>query len=228
MDTLKRYWEVPLFIIFAIFCVIFSDVDLWLTSLFYVDEQGFPLNDNLAVQVIYNVFRYMPAFLLPAMLIMLAAPWFIKSLKGTRKYTSFLLLVLLVGPGIVVHPILKDNWDRPRPRDVQEFGGQYQFQPAFIPAENGGKNKSFASGHGAMGFYFIAFAWIFRKRRYFIAGLAIGSVVSLGRIVQGGHFISDVLTAGFIVYFTCQLLSYWILGHKNIKPSPEPKQLDSQ
>lgn len=221
MNKLKQYWEVPVFVVFALICVCIPEIDLAITALFFDPETGFYLNDNLAVQVIYNVFRYMPAFLLPAMLIMLVAPWFIKSLQGTRKYTSFLLLVLLIGPGIVVHPILKDNWDRPRPRNVQEFGGEYQFQPAFIPAENGGKNKSFASGHGAMGFYFIAFAWIFRKRRYFVAGLAIGTVVSLGRIVQGGHFVSDVLTAGFIVYFTCQLLSYWILGHKNIKPSSE-------
>lgn len=224
MNSLKQYWEVPVFAVFALICVSLPEIDLGLTALFFDPETGFHMNDNLAVQVIYNVFRYMPAFLLPAMLIMLVAPWFVKSLKGTRKYTSFLLLVLLVGPGIVVHPILKDNWDRPRPRDVQEFGGQYEFQPAFIPGENGGKNKSFASGHGAMGFYFMAFAWVFRKRRYFVAGLAIGAVVSMGRIVQGGHFISDVLTAGFIVYFTCQLLSYWILGHKHIKPRPDEIQ----
>lgn len=224
MNNLKQYWEVSLFVVFALICVSLPEIDLGLTALFFDPETGFHMNDNLAVQVIYNVFRYMPAFLLPAMLIMLVAPWFVKSLKGTRKYTSFLLLVLLVGPGIVVHPILKDNWDRPRPRDVQEFGGQYEFQPAFILGENGDKNKSFASGHGAMGFYFMAFAWVFRQRRYFVAGLAIGAVVSMGRIVQGGHFMSDVLTAGFIVYFTCQLLSYWILGHKNIKPRPDETQ----
>jgi len=217
MSLLKQYWEVPVFIVFALFCVTFPQVDIWITQLFYVEGEGFPLNDNPVVQVIYVIFRYIPALLIPVMLLMLAAPWFIKRLQGTRKYTTFLLLALLIGPGIIVHPVLKDNWDRPRPRDVQEFGGQYDFQPAFIPAENGGKNKSFASGHGAMGFYFMAFAWVFRKRRLFVAGLIVGTIVSMGRIVQGGHFFSDVATAGFIVYFTCQALSYWLLGHRRIK-----------
>jgi lipid A 4'-phosphatase len=216
VNLLKQYWEVPVFILFAAVCILFPQIDLWVSGLFYDNEQGFYLNDNPIVQVVYNVFRYMPAFLLPAMLFMLVAPYFIKKTQGTRKYTAFLLLTLLIGPGLIVHPMLKDNWDRPRPRNVEEFNGQFNFTPAFIMAENDGKNKSFASGHGAMGFYFMSLAWIFRKRRYFVAGLVIGSVVSLGRIVQGGHFLSDVLTAAFIVYFTCQVMSYWLLGHRRI------------
>lgn len=219
MLYLKSYWEVPLFIVFAVLCVVFADVDLYVTGLFYdAQTQSFPWNDNIVVQVVYRIFREIPLFLVPAMVLLLVAPWFVKKLQGSRKVTGFLLLVLLIGPGIIVHPILKDNWDRPRPRDVVQFGGEYQFQPAFIPAENGGKNKSFASGHGAMGFFFMAFAWVFRKRRYFVAGLVVGTIVSMGRIVQGGHFLSDVLTAGFIVYFTCQVLSYLMLGHARIKP----------
>lgn len=224
MSALKQYWEVPLFFVFAVVFVVFPEIDLWVSGLFYDPEKGFYLNDNPVVKVIYNVFRYMPAFLLPVLLLMLIAPWFIKKTQGTRKYTTFLLLTLLIGPGIIVHPVLKDNWDRPRPRSVQEFGGQYDFSPAFVMAENDGKNKSFASGHGAMGFYFMAFAWVFRKRRLFVAGLLVGTMVSMGRIVQGGHFISDVLTAGFIVYFTCQIMSYYLLGHKYIK---EPVNQDS-
>jgi len=47
--------------------------------------------------------------------------------------------------------------------------------------------------------------------------MLVGAVVSAGRIVQGGHFISDVLTAGFIVYFTCRVMSYYLLGHANIR-----------
>lgn len=218
VDLLKQYWEVPVFILFALICVFFPEIDLWFSGLFFDPDKGFYWNDNLGVQVVYNIFRYIPAFLLPVMLLMLVAPYFIKKAEGTRKYTAFLLLTLLIGPGIIVHPVLKDNWDRPRPRDVQEFHGERTFSPAFVMAENGDRNKSFASGHGAMGFYFMAFAWVFRKRRYFVAGLAIGAVVSMGRIVQGGHFLSDVLTAGFIVYFTSQVMSYWLLGHKRIKP----------
>ena len=35
----------------------------------------------------------------------------------------FLVLSLLLGPGLLVNVILKDNWGRPRPGSVVEFGG---------------------------------------------------------------------------------------------------------
>ncbi len=217
MDFIKNNWEIPLFILFAVLCVVFADVDLWLTSQFWHEQQGFYLNEQSWVQFVYVVFRYMPVPVILLLIMALIAPWFLKSFEGTRKKSTFLLLVLLIGPGLIVHPILKDNWDRPRPRDVQEFNGDLVFKPAFIMSEQEGKNQSFASGHGAMGFYFMAFAWIFRKRRYLVLGMMVGAVVSAGRIVQGGHFISDVLTAGFIVYFTCRVMSYYLLGYANIR-----------
>ncbi len=220
MEFIKKNWEIPLFIAFAILCIAFSEVDLWLTSQFWHPQQGFYLNEQAWVQFFYKVFWFMPRAVIPLLLLALLAPFFIKKMQGTRKKSTFLLLVLLIGPGIVVHPILKDNWERPRPRDVQEFSGSQTFSPAFIVAQNTDpkiKNQSFASGHAAMGFYFMAFAWVFRKRRFFILGLAIGTLVSAGRIVQGGHFLSDVLTSAFIVYFTCRILSYYLLGHASIK-----------
>lgn len=217
MDFIKNNWEIPLFILFAVLCVVFADVDLWLTSQFWHEQQGFYMNDESWVQFVYVVFRYMPVPVILLLILALIAPWFIKSFEGTRKKSTFLLLVLLIGPGLIVHPILKDNWDRPRPRDVQEFNGQREFKPAFVMSEQEGKNQSFASGHGAMGFYFMVFAWVFRKRRYLAFGLLVGTVVSAGRIVQGGHFLSDVLTSAFIVYFTCRVLSYYLLGYADIR-----------
>ena len=140
-----------------------------------------------------------------------------------RKPWVFLTLALLIGPGILVHLVVKENWDRPRPRSVQEFGGHKDFIPAFIPAamikDQPGNNKSFVSGHAAMGFYMMVLAWLFRRRSWFYAGLAMGFVVSFGRLVQGGHFASDLIFAGFFCYFSYRLLSYWILGHSRILPS---------
>lgn len=218
MSFLKRHWVIPLFILVSLFFYLYPQVDLWVAGQFWQPEVGFELNNNSLVQFVYVVFRYMPHFLVPALLILVMLPWLKKSLLPSRKYTGFLLVVLLIGPGIIVHPILKDNWDRPRPRDVQQFGGKLEFSPAFVMADQPGKNQSFASGHGAMGFFFMAFAWVFRQRRYLLGGILIGTLVSLGRIVQGGHFLSDVVTAGFIVYFTCQLFAHIMLGSSQIKP----------
>ena len=227
MSFLKRHWEIPLFILVSTVFVAFPQIDLWVSGLFWdgtAGVAGFTMNENPIVQFVYWVFLHIPKILIPLFLILLVLPWFKESLKPSRKYSGFLLLVLLIGPGIIVHPILKDNWDRPRPRDVQQFGGEKAFSPAFIMAEQPGKNQSFASGHGAMGFFFMAFAWVFRKRRYLLAGLVIGAIVSMGRVVQGGHFLSDVVTAGFIVYFTAQVLAHFMLGDYRYQSTDESEK----
>ena len=223
MAWLKTQLDVVVFIVLAAIFLIWPEIDLWMSALFYNPEQGFVYRDNAVVQSVYELFRHAPKFLLPLLLIMTALS-FVKGRFGLgtdqRKPWVFLTLALLIGPGILVHLLVKENWDRPRPRSVQEFGGHKDFIPAFIPAamikDQPGNNKSFVSGHAAMGFYLMVLAWVFRRRSWFYAGLAMGFVVSFGRLVQGGHFASDLIFAGFLCYFSYRLLAYWILGYSRI------------
>ena len=62
----------------------------------------------------------------------------------------------------------------------------------------------------------MVFAWWTRRRVWLWLGIAVGAGVSLVRITQGGHFLSDTLFAGFICYFIYRLLSFWVLGHSRI------------
>lgn len=226
MTWIKAQLDVVIFIILAGLFLIWPEIDLCISGLFYSPEDGFIYRDNAIVLSIYALFRHVPKLLLPLLLIMTVLS-FIKGRFGLgidqRKSWVFLTLALLIGPGILVHLVVKENWDRPRPRSIQEFDGRKDFIPAFIPAafiaDQPGNNKSFVSGHAAMGFYLMVLAWVFRRRSWFYAGLAVGSVVSFGRLVQGGHFASDLIFAGFLCYFSYRLLSYWILGYSRILPS---------
>ena len=64
-----------------------------------------------------------------------------------------------------------------------------------------------------MGFYLIVPAFVCYRRRPWAAagflsfGLVYGGVIGLARVVAGGHFPSDVLWAGGIVYFTALALA---------------------
>jgi lipid A 4'-phosphatase len=229
MTWLKTQLDIVTFMVLAAAFLIWPEIDLWISGLFFNTEQDFIYGDNAVVLSVYELFRHAPKFILPILLIMTGLS-FVKGRFGLgtdqRKPWVFLTLARLIGPGILVHLVVKENWDRPRPRSVQEFGGYKDFIPAFIPAamiaDQPGNNKSFVSGHAAMGFYLMVFAWVFRRRSWFYAGLAMGFVVSFGRLVQGGHFASDLIFSGFLCYFSYRLLSYWILGYSRILPDSDP------
>ena len=72
----------------------------------------------------------------------------------------FLVVTLIIGPGIIVNYILKDNFGRARPKDIIEFHGTKNFTKIFMISNQCTKNCSFPSGHAAIGFYFTAFAYI--------------------------------------------------------------------
>jgi lipid A 4'-phosphatase len=101
---------------------------------------------------------------------------------------------------------LKEHWGRARPREVMEFGGSQQFTPALLPTAQCETNCSFVSGHAALGFYLIGIAWVSRKRRWLVAGITLGGLVGAGRILQGGHFLGDVIFSFWVVYFSAVLL----------------------
>ena len=124
----------------------------------------------------------------------------------------YLLLVLVIGPGLIVNTTLKDNFGRARPRDVVEFGGAKQFTPAFIVSRECNRNCSFSSGDAAGGFFAIALALaLSRRRAVLVAAFAFGAAVSLSRIASGAHFFSDTVVSFFIVLLVSDILHHYIV-----------------
>ena len=152
--------------------------------------------------------------------------------QSFRRIFIYLVLVLVIGPGLLVNTLLKDQWGRPRPRDLVEFGGDYRYErPLQMDTESPG--KSFPCGHATMGFYFLALAMVLRrdKRRlsaYVLAfALLYGSLIGLARMAQGGHFFSDVIWAGALVWLVSFLLFRGLKLHRNLyfTPQSEPRRL---
>lgn len=133
-------------------------------------------------------------------------------LRAWRTRLAFLWLALALGPGLLVHLVLKDEVERPRPYQVVEFGGPQAFVPAFSVPPPTARGASFVSGHAAIAFYLIAFGWVFphRRRDWLLAGLGFGMVMGVTRMSAGAHFLSDVVFAGFAVYFTAALAA-WVI-----------------
>lgn len=185
-------------------------IDLAASALFYRPGEGFFLRDSAWARLTYLgsplLVRVWVAMLLAAAL---ASLW--RRYQGWRRPALFLLAVLVVGPGLVV-TVLKDHWDRARPNQIVEFGGDRRFTPAWLITDQCEDNCAFVSGHASGAFSLLALAWVFRRQRRFwlIAGTAWGAHVGLVRMAQGGHFLSDVIFAGFVVYFSADLLARWV------------------
>lgn len=152
------------------------------------------------------------------------------SVKKVDRQTLYLALVMIVAPGVIVNAILKPGWGRPRPIEVTEFAGKYQFEPLFhYDASSPG--KSFPSGHTSMGFYFFAVWMIGRKSGAVWAPWAFwgtviyGTLMALCRIGLGKHYLSDTIWAAGICYFTALILGTWLLGKDNKNEEPTPSAL---
>ena len=149
------------------------------------------------------------------------------------RAAAFVLASLALGPGLVVNVLLKDNWGRPRPSTITEFGGPNHYVRALLPSDQCLDNCSFSSGHAALGFWMIAFALLASprwRRLALLVAVAFGAAVGLVRIAQGGHFLSDVLASGVIVgavtrwLYVRMVAPYEILTQKNNRAdSPEPR-----
>lgn len=188
-----------------------SDLDIKLQSIFYSPDSGWAYNSNSLAKFIYH-YGNIPALLTCIGALLLFVLGYSKArFLPYRKACIYLVLAMIVGPGILVNSILKDNWGRPRPREITQFGGEHTYE-APLTYDSSSPGKSFPCGHATMGFYFFALAFILRKHRPGLARMVLlfailwGGIIGWVRMGQGGHFASDVLWAGLLVYLSSFIL----------------------
>jgi lipid A 4'-phosphatase len=202
------------------------EIDLATSRLFYDAKGGFVLSDWPPVIVLYRAVLSISWGLL--ILVGLGAAWLF--LLGRplwrldRKALVFLVVSMAVAPGLLANSLLKDHWGRARPVQVEAFGGPHRFTPALLPVAECDENCSFVSGHAALGFALVGFAFLLRpgrtRRGWIAVAIGFGALVGLGRIAQGAHFLSDVVFAGLLVYGVTALLHWWIVQRDGLAPPP--------
>ena len=203
------------FILFIIITIIFwaTDLDIILEKKFYDKEKGWYLQNKKPWIYLYDYGRYPGAIVFILSFIVYILSFFIDELVKFRTASLFLFLFMFIGAGIFINSILKIYWERPRPKQLKQFGGEHNYVNVWFFG-NGGRNSSFPCGHASIGFYLI-FPYFFLKATnpelaFIFLGLGIifGFIVGLARMVQGGHFASDVIWALGVMYFTGIILYY--------------------
>lgn len=173
-----------------------------------------PLAKQLPWSVLYRLAPWITAVLVLSGLAALAVG-ITRGHGDWRRHGIFLLLSVVLGPGLLVNTLFKDHWGRPRPRDIVAFGGPLHYRTAPLPGGEGG--ASFPCGHCSVGFLFAAGWWMWQRRRPVRAwgslalGLITGFALGLGRMAAGGHFLSDVIWSALLALGVAHVLYYYVL-----------------
>ncbi len=190
-----------------------AGADLAIAALFYEPGAGWPQGYGEPWAFLYR-YGNLPAFALGAMgAVVFAAGFFVERLRRDRAAALFVLAFLALGPGLIVNTVFKDHWGRPRPADIVQFGGTEAYRPFWSPGA-AGQGRSFPSGHAAVGFFVMAPYFVLRRRaprwarKALSAGILYGGLMGLGRMIQGGHFLTDVIWSGVLVYIAGLALYY--------------------
>jgi membrane-associated PAP2 superfamily phosphatase len=160
-------------------------------------------------------------FLAAASLLAFIGSFRIHKIASYRKVFVFFVVLMIIGPGLVVNAIFKGHWGRPRPRHIEVFGGSQPFLYVWQKGKTG-EGHSFPSGHASMGFFLFAPYFILRRNSkrwsliFLTIGLSAGIIIGLARMVQGGHFASDVIWSGGFVYL-CGIGLYYLLWSNRVR-----------
>jgi membrane-associated PAP2 superfamily phosphatase len=203
--------------VFGLLCAVDPQLDLDLAALSFDPARHlFVVNAQPWVQHTRAAARILIALLaLPAVLaIALKLIWPRRRMLIEARAALFLIATLALGPGVLTNLVLKDHWGRPRPIDVQQFGGEYRFEPWWDPRGDCPNNCSFVAGEPSGAFWTLAPAALAPPP---LGGVAYGAALAFGiglgafRMAAGAHFFSDVVFAGVLMYlvvFTAHGLIY--------------------
>ncbi|MAY63248.1 MAG: phosphoesterase [Rhizobiales bacterium] len=194
----------------SMFFWFFPEADLVASRLFFSPGDGFTLSKDPVLRWL----RSSSDWVLGGIVGMLAARILWCAVQSSlaspqARKPVWLLAGLALGPGLIVNAILKELWGRPRPHQVDAFGGDAVYQKVWVISDWCSGNCSFVSGEASASAWLVAAAIVspkpIRRAATAMAVFYAGSL-SLNRVAFGGHFLSDVILAWLICGLVFALL----------------------
>jgi lipid A 4'-phosphatase len=212
--------------------MLFPRLDIYISRMFF--DRGFYLSRQAWTMTVHESMGYFLGLSLTAVVGLYLwnklAKQNLCGLDGKR--VVYVFAVLIVGAGLIVNVVLKDNFGRARPRDIAEFGGSKLYTPPFVASAECDKNCSFSSGEAAGGFFALALAQALSRRRVWaVAAGGLGAFVSFCRIASGAHFLSDTVVSLFVMLIVADVFYYYLVlaeVERQALGALVPKQLEGR
>ena len=199
------FLSIIILLISVFYVSIGSSIDIYIGSLFYEGNQKFFIESfNLTSVIVRKIFLpllIIYIFVCPILSIYIPIKNIFFGFKFFLKDIIFIFSSVLFNLIIVVNVLLKGFWGRARPNDILELGGEDNFSTWFKYSDECSANCSFVSGDASVGFSLIVLYLITKNKLFFWLSLLSGIILGAVRISEGGHFFSDILMSGLIIYF---------------------------
>ena len=197
-------------IIISYIFISYPKIDIFVSSLFYSENSHkFYLKNNYILKFVSYLAYYL-AFLLLAYSSIVILLTFIKT-KSYRfinyRPQIIILLVFFIGSVLLVQTFSKHYFGRARPYKIIEFNGNKEFTAAFTVSNQCTFNCSFVSFHTSIGVLFLIYSFYqtgSKRKLMIIFSYLLVVLFALTRVMQGKHFLSDVVISTcfmFIIYY---------------------------
>ncbi|WP_273526968.1 phosphatase PAP2 family protein [Pseudomonas sp.] len=203
-----------------------SQLDFALSRLFYEPGAGFVGRHSWLLED----FLHDRVKQLVILIGVLAIAGFLLSLLPTRLARSrrpLGYLVLALGLSTSIVSPLKTLTGVHCPWSLSEFGGTQTFTPLLADrAPTLKPGRCWPGGHASAGFSLLALYFVLRDRRPRLAhialgvALALGTLMSAGRVMQGAHFASHNLWTLLFDWTICLVCYRLLLYRRAATPAP--------
>ena len=194
----------------SIIFFLFPNIDITVSGLFFGQDGSF-----LASEQDWFIY-FIRKMILPLLALLV---FFIPIAAAVKQYTygekilnkplrdwTFLFSCLVLGTGVIVNSIFKSFWGRARPNDTLVFGGEQPFTIPWLNVDYCETNCSFVSGDVSFFTLSLAILLIFNKQSWNIFAYSAIILISLLRIMEGDHFLSDTIMSFIITYVVIRAL----------------------
>lgn len=213
--------------------MLFADptrLDFFLTRQFYSPETGFVGHHSYWLENILHE-RAKQVLIALALLAVIGfgTSLFVEGFAKWRRPLGYIVLTLGLCTGLVSP--LKEATAIHCPWSLSDFGGMETYSTLLGPrATTDSPGKCWPGGHASAGFSLLCLFFALRDKRpraarYALAlALGLGSLFSLGRMMQGAHFLSHNLWTLLIDWVVCLATYRWIIyrpqgTRRNIEPA---------
>lgn len=214
VKPLPMLWilAVPVVLMLLLWLFPLDALDLWLADKMSIPGIGFPYKKNPVLESFLHdtVKQIGIAIGLGHLLIWVAS--FFRPINVDRRRWLYVFLAMALSIG-VIQPLKKITevqcpWSLDRYGGVEHYSSVFDVRP--LPVEKVG--NCWPAGHAATGFSFFAlfFAWHDRKpklaRQFLYTSMGVGTVLAVGRMMQGAHFFSHNIWTILIDWLMCAVL----------------------